>query len=305
MITILTGENSFEIERELQRVIAEFEGAAEMIDGSELELRQLPELLMGATLFASKRLVVIKQLSVNKAIWTALGNYLPQLSDDTHLVLVESKPDKRTKTYKDLQKVATVKELKPWSERDTALAEKWIIQEARQLGYELEVRLAKLLVQRVGVDQWLLFQALQKLAVLEKVTPEIIIDTIDAQPSENVFYLFEAALKGDRRRVAQMLLTLSITEDAYRVFGLLSGQAFQIAALAVSEKSSNEVAKDIGAHPFAVSKLSFYAGALGKQGVRRLIDAFAEADTGMKTSAADPWLLIERALMKVTVLQGN
>ncbi|HET8884307.1 MAG TPA: DNA polymerase III subunit delta [Candidatus Saccharimonadales bacterium] len=302
MITVLAGENSFEIHRALQKIVGGFAGVAETVDGSELELKQLPDLLMGGTLFASNRLVIIKNLSDNKTVWTDFGDWLPRLSDDIDVVLVEAKLDKRTKTYKDLQKNATIQDFPAWSERDNAKAEQWVTQEAAALDCSIDKKCIRLLVARVGVDQWSLYQALQKLAVLDDIRPEIISEVIDANPTENVFELFQAALQGNPTKVKQMIATLSLTEDHYRLFGLLSGQAFQLATLAVSEKSSAEVAKDLGVHPYGLSKVAPAAKQLGKSGAKKVIAAFAEADTGMKTSVAEPWLLIERALIKIAGL---
>lgn len=299
MIKVLTGENSFEIDRELKRVIAGFDGRAEKIDGSELELKQLPDLLMGSSLFAEKRLVIIKNLSENKTVWTHLGEWLERVSDDIQLVFVESKPDKRTKTFKELQKAATLQEFKPWGERDGYAAEAWAIEEAKKQGVALTKPLAHKLIERTGIDQWRVFHALEKLAVLDDVTTEMIEEVVDPNPIENIFQLFETALKGDRSTLAAMLRTVELTEDPYQVFGLLSGQAFQLLALASTDKPSGDVAKEIGAHPFVLSKLSSYAKKRGTSGAKMIIIAFAEADEKMKTSVAEPWLLIEQALMKV------
>ncbi len=302
MITLLTGENSFETERKRREIESLFDGTSEKIDGSELELKQLPDLLMGATLFAPRRLVIMKRLSENKPLWTAFETWIPRVSDDTHLVLIEPKPDKRTRTYKEVQKVADAYDFAPWTERDTVKAEQWVVSEAKTLGFTLDKKSAQTLVARVGADQWQLYRALEKLSVVDAVTPAVIEDVVEANPFENVFNLFEAALRGNAPKVKQMVETLSLTEDAYRLFGLLSGQAFQLAALSVSEKQSAEVAKDLGAHPFALSKLAPHANKFGKSGARKVIAIFAEADAGMKTSAGDPWLLLERALIKVACL---
>jgi len=302
MTTLLIGENSFEIERELRRIEAGFDGRAEKIDGSELELKQIPDLLMGSSLFADKRLVIIKDLSQNKAIWADFGDWLPRVSDDIQLVLVEPKPDKRTKTFKELQKAANVQEFKPWNERDTRVAEEWALKEAKAMGVPLSSSLARKLVERTGIDQWRVFHALEKLAVLDTVSLETIEEVVDANPTENIFLLFETALKGDTGKVHDMLQTLELTQEAYQLFALLSGQAFQLAALAVSDKPSGEVAKDIGAHPFVVSKLSPAAKKLGRPGARKIIAAFAEADKTMKSSAIDPWVAIENALLKISKL---
>ncbi|HMI09294.1 MAG TPA: DNA polymerase III subunit delta [Candidatus Saccharimonadales bacterium] len=299
MITLLVGENNFEVTRAIQKLAADFEGAVEKIDGSELELRQLPDLLAGATLFADKRLVVIKNLSDNKTMWSNFVDFIPRVSDDVHLVIVEPKPDKRTKTYKDLQKVAQVQEFKVWGERDDRVAEEWVVKEAQNLGFELDKKSAAKVVRQIGVDQWQLYRALEKLAMVDSITPAVIEEIIDTNPTENVFHLFDAALKGDSAKVQHMVATLQLTEDPYRLFGLLSGQVFQLVALVLSEKPSGEVAKDIGVHPYALSQLASHAKSLGKAKVKKIVDAFAEADADMKSLGIEPWILLERALLKV------
>lgn len=299
MITVLAGENSFENERALLRIVSDFGGQPERFDGEVLGLKQLPDLLMGVSLFATKRLVVIKNMSVNKSLWNAFEGWIDKVSDDIHLVLIEAKPDKRTKTYKQLQKSATIYESKLWAERDGPKAEWWVAEEARALGITLDKKCAHILVLRVGVDQWMLWQALQKLAVLDQVTPEIIEEIIEPNESENAFGLFESALKGDADKVKRMLAVLEKTEEPYRLFGLLGGQAFQLAILVSTDAPSATVASDIGAHPFVLSKLSPFANKLGKSGAKAVVGTFAEADMAMKTQSHDPWLLIERALLKV------
>lgn len=299
MITVLAGENSFENERELSRVVADFNGEVERFDGEVLELKQLPDLLMGMSLFATKRLVVIKNMSANKSLWNAFENWIEKVSDDIHLVLIDAKLDKRTKTYKLLQKSAVVHESKLWLERDSFRAEQWVIKEARAVGLTLDKKSAHTLVVRVGVDQWALWQALQKLSVLGGVTPEIIEEIIEPNETENAFQLFESALKGDIGKVRRMLTVLEKTEEPYRLFGLLGGQAFQLAILGVSEAPSATVASDLGVHPFVLSKLSPFSKQLGRGAVKTVVAAFTEADHAMKTQGHDPWLLIERALLKV------
>lgn len=299
MVTLLVGENSFENERLLRKLVGSFDGLPEVFDGADLTVAQLPDLLMGTTLFAANRMVVIKNLSDNKAIWSELPLWLERVNDYIHLVLIEAKPDKRTKTFKDLQKKAKVHESKLWSERDRGEAQKWVIDEAKRIGFKLDQESARLLIERVGLDQWLLFQSLEKLAVVDEITPQTIELLIDANPTENIFLLFEAALRGDTLKVRKVLDSLKLVEDAYQLLGLLSGQAVQLAMIAVADKPNDEVAKDLGIHPYVLSKLMPFARKLGRAGTRKTIEIFTEADGAVKTSAIDPWLLIERALTKV------
>ena len=307
MITLLTGDNSYEIERELKGLVAGFDGEPEKFDGAGLELRQLPDLLSGQSLFTEKRLVIVRELSANKPLWEALPDLLERMSDDTHLVLIEGSPDKRTKTYKALQKIAEVKESQLWGDRDSASAQRWLVDEAKRMDVQLDAAAARELLRRSYVispkgqpviDQWQAKHALEKVAVFKEVTVETVQKYIDDQPLNTVFSIFEMALRGEESKLQSLLKDVEPREDPFRVFGLLSGQVFQLAALSVSDASSAETAKAIGSHPFAVSKLAQYAKKLDKREVREIVTAFAEADEDMKLSKAEPWVLIERALLK-------
>lgn len=298
MITVLTGENSFELKRALDVIVRDFDGAAEKIDGTDVDLNRLADLFAGATLFADKRLVIIKELSDNKPIWEVLPYWFGRVGDETHLVLVEPKLDKRTKTYKDIKKLAEVREFALWADKDTFAAENWVVQEAKRQGVVLDKKIARALIARIGVDQWQLFRAIEKLAVLDEVTIDTVERHVEPSPQENVFNLLDAALRGDTKRVVGMLAILQHTQDPFMTFGLLSGQVFQLAALVVSEKSSTQIAGDIGAHPYALGKLAQYAKKLSRDNMRKIVSIFASADTKMKSTSTDPWLLIEEALIK-------
>jgi DNA polymerase III delta subunit len=86
------------------------------------------------------------------------------------------------------------------------------------------------------------------------------------------------------------------------VFGLLCSQAFQLAALAAADKPGSEVARDIGAHPFALQKLAPHVKRLGRGGTRRVIESFAQADDRLKSGPADPWVLIDQALARIAAI---
>jgi len=301
MITLLIGENSFEIEQAINNIASSFDGNVEKIDGSNLQLNQLPDILMGVSLFATARVVVIRGLSQNKLIWPMFGSWLDKISDDIHLVLIEPKPDKRTTTFKVLKKIATIRELQPFSDYDTIGVEKWTTLESKKMGLKMDNKCIQLLVNRVGFDQWQLFHALQKLALIDEISVEKIKEIIDLNPSESVFSLLETTLNGDRLELKRTLRLMEQSEDIYRLFALLSTQVFQLAVVAKAERSDN-VAKDFGIHPYVVSKLLPLAKQVGDRNVAKIIDIFVTADGDMKISKADPWILVENALLKLTTL---
>lgn len=297
MITWLVGENSFEIREALKGIERDFSGTIERVDGVELNLAQLPDLFMGVSLFATERLVVIANISQNSALWEKLPEWLPRISDDTHVVFVDAKPDKRTTSYKALKAAAILKEFPLWSERDSAKAEQWVSARAQVLGIAIDKQTIVHLVRRIGLDQWQLAQALDVLSLLEKITPEIVDETIPPNLHENIFQLFETALEGKSEQVAEKLKTLALHEDPYAFFALLSSQVMTLAAVTYADDTTDP-SKDFAIHPFVASKLARHGKKLGKQKVGHILEDFAKTDADMKRSKAEPWLLIERVLLQ-------
>lgn len=298
MITLLTGDNTFEIEKTLDGLVTQFNGDIEKFDGETLRLNQLPDIVMGGNLFAQNRMIIIRGLSDNKTVWSLLSEWLERLSDDTSLILVEPKLDKRTAIYKILQKIANVHEFTAWNARDNLVAEKWLIAEAKRQNLDFDKKSAQLLISMIGLDQWQLFHAIEKLAILGNASPETIHEVIDANPQNNAFNLLEIATRGDNKVLRAKIDSLKLTEDSYRFFGLLVSQVLQLANIINAEKGNNP-SRDFGIHPFVVSKMSPLAKKLGREKVAKIIDIFTEADINLKTSATEPWLIIENALFKL------
>ena len=297
MITWLVGDNSFEIREALKAIEAKFDGVAERVDGTELSLAQLPDLLMGVSLFATERLVVISDISQNSALWEKLPDWLPRIGDDIHVVFIDTKPDKRTTSYKALKAAADLQEFPGWTDRDYTKAEQWVTERAAKEGLKLDRKLVGHLVRRVGLDQWQLAHAIDMLSLLDAVDEATIGDVIPPNLSENIFQLFETALEGKPKEVAAMLDTLTLQEDPYALFALLTSQALTLAAVTYAGESDNP-AKDFAIHPFVASKLTKHGKKLGKERVGQIVERLAQTDADMKRSKAEPWLLIERLLLE-------
>ncbi len=295
MIHLLTGENTFETERRLAEIVAGFEGDVERVDGEALQLEQLPDLLSGATLFSSKRLVVIKNVGRNRSLWTTLGEWCEKgVGND--LVLVEPRPDKRTKTYKWLEKNAEVtvfKELQPFE------AVRWV--QANFQGLSLERDVAEFLVDYVGVDQWRLDGELSKLILTGKsVTRELIQEIVEPTPQATSFELLDAAFRGQALEMERLFRTVSREEDPYMFFGLLAGQVYALALMKTGKgKSAQDIAKATGVHPYVLTKVGGLAAMTSETSLRQLVDRLAELDANMKSRSVDPWTQIQVFLLSL------
>lgn len=304
MIRLLCGDNDFELTRRVRQLMRQFEGQAERYDGADVASEQLADIFAGQTLFSVKRLIVLDTPSASSELWQNIPFWTERLSGDTELVLVELKPDKRTAAYKWLKKQATIEEFRPMTERDTGKLLTWLEAYASARKVSLTTAQARRLLTRGGADQWALAQAVDKLSLAGEVTDVWIDDVIEQTPAESVFALFETALYGDTKRLAEIVHDLRKTEDPYRVFGLVNSQLIQLITLVYGEGDVSKVAADTGAKSsYPLQKLAPYAGRINKSQARILLDIFASADTRLKSSDADPWLVLENALVRTISTQ--
>lgn len=303
MIELLTGENDFELTKKVAQLKADFDGQAERYDAADLTPEKQADIFAGQTLFAIKRMVLIDTPSANQELWQNLPTWAERLSDDTQLILVEAKPDKRTSTYKWLRKNANVLEFALLDERDMNGITKWVETYAKQSNIELTTHQARRLVGRAGANQWALAHAIDKLGLLPTITDDWIDDILEPRTLESVFALFETALNGDTERLSDMLEGLRRTEEPYRVFGLIISQALQLTALIYGEGNVSRVVADTGAkssYPF--QKLAPYAARLNKHQAGKLIRLLADGDKRLKSSDADPWMVLESSLVQIASL---
>lgn len=305
MTYILYGNNTYEIDRALRALLAGLskkypDVTAERLDASDVEPSSLPDILQGTNLFNERRIVVLRSLSGNKALWSALETYVDKVADTTELIIVDSGLDKRTKTFKAFQKSAQMHEYTEFAPRSSGVLQKWIGEEAARQGIELPRASVDLLIERVGYEQWSLANAIAKLALVGDGSPERIRDLIEPSPSANAFELFEHALRGDTQKVRAMVDDLRLTNDPHALVGLLGSQCFQLALVAHSDRTPVELGKLIGSSPYPLQKLNPVVRKLTKAQVKFTVDAITECDRDLKRSVAPPWTLITRALLKIS-----
>ena len=106
MIKIFTGDDRVKANQEVKR---ELDDNYEVIEGQDLTPEDLPSVMKGASLFVDERKILIRDLSINKAVFDLLPDYL----DTPHkVILLELKLDKRSSTYKALKDKIDIREFK-------------------------------------------------------------------------------------------------------------------------------------------------------------------------------------------------
>lgn len=297
MITFIYGENQFRIKNEIDRITREFNNPTntERFDEDSINEAKLADALTGLSLFASEKLVILKNISANTTLWNYLDKFLDAVGESIHLVVVESHPDKRTKTFKHLVKLAQVVEAKHISQ-DEAI--EWLMKSRK----ELDRRLALRIVERIGTDQLQLQYVLDKLVLFKKVTEKNIDDVIEPTTEASIFELIDAVMKGDVPLVDTLVRYMKRSQDAYQVFGLLTSQVFYLATIYESPTNTHDIARDLGVHPYPLQKLSAFSRKLNKKRITLLVENLTSIDDRLKRSGSDQWTIVETGLLRLSQL---
>jgi DNA polymerase III subunit delta len=300
VIIALTGTNEFLIKQTLDRLVADFTAkfgahSIERVGGEALEVSQLASLLQGGSLFAAQRLVVLRDAAANRPLWDALADWLARVPAETTLVIIDPAPDKRTRTYKELTKHGDLRVLQ---ELSVAELSRWLQSLVREAGSALDPATANYLVQRVGTDQWFLWQEMQKLlSRSEPIDKTLINELTEASPQASAFDVLDAALNRKLQIALDQLKILAVSEDPYKFFGLLVSQIYALAVvMSAGNLTPDVIAKDAGLHPFVVRKTQALARGMGRAELQLLIEQVARTDMQFKTTGADPWTLLEQLL---------
>ena len=311
MIYLILGNNTYLAEQEIAKLEKQLGLIRERLDVATLDLNRLADIVRGGSLFAEKRLVICSGLSEQKVVWDKLAEWAGNMTDDTTLVLVESKLDRRTKPYKTLIKQATVITADRWREKDQRLAEEWLRKLARDRNVGLSPAQVTDMVARARVpvdnenyleiDQFILARALGALSALDIVTNEAIETVLPPTMHDTVFDLLAFATERRTDRLLILLSELRLNDEPHRVFALIATQWSQLAALSLGDGSSATLAGELGIHPFVAGKLRDLAREFTRQQLRDLTHLAADIDVGMKRSQFDPWDGIERLLIGIAM----
>lgn len=304
MIYLVLGQDVFKQRQAVDEIIRTSGLQPEKFDGAELTENQLADTVAGVTLFSTERLVIVRDLSENKALWDKLAEWLGRVSSDTTLVLIEVKPDKRTKAYKAIAKAAKIITVDPWTDRQAGEAAKWLSDFAKQNGAKLSSEQVQKIIKRAcmqgdrpgayTIDQQVLANAILALSALENVDDEAISAVLPESTVDNVFELLDTAMGGDPVRTQQLMHNLQTTADPYMTLGFVMSQWSQLVALKVSGEQPDALAARIGVSAFVLKKLHRHASGLRLARVKQLTDLLARLDVQSKTTGANPWNLLAR-----------
>lgn len=292
MIIVLSGPNSYLLQQDLSKLVQKFlddhgDLALERIDCQEAELPRIEEAITSLPFLASRKMVVLRSPSANKLFVEKAEHLLAALNDTTDLVIVEPKLDKRSAYFKFLKKATDYRE---FIEPDVNGSAAWLIRCAKEQGGTVSSNDARFLVERVGVNQQLLANELNKLILYDsKVTRESITLLTDQTPQSTIFQLLEAAFAGNAKRTLNLYQEQRLLKvEAPQIVAMLAWQLHIIAIVkAAGNRSPNDIAKEAKLSPFVVQKSASIAHKLSLAELKDLIDRLLDIDIKSKRTNLD------------------
>jgi DNA polymerase-3 subunit delta len=280
------------LQQELRRIIDGFvaehtDMALEQIDGEDAEFDRMREALQSLPFLASKKLVVLRNPGANKQFMESAESLLTDLSEVTDVVIVESKPDKRTAYYKFLKKHTDLKE---FNELDTPQLSKWLVTATKEAGGTLSSGDANYLVNRVGNNQLMLQNELQKLLNYDKKITRDSIDLLSERtPQSTTFDLLDAALKGDKAYALQLYTEQrSMKVEPQQIIALLGWQLHALALVKTAgERDAGQIASEAKLNPFVVRKTQTLARNMSLSTVKELVHNVRVLDERLKSESID------------------
>lgn len=289
MIIAFIGDNAFAREKAAKEFVDGFIGAhgSHSVDrfiATDIELNTLSGAVTTTPFLSQRRLIIVRDISANKTITDHFEDILQQTADTSDLIIIESRIDGRSKYLQILRKMTDCRE---FAQLDTSELSAWITAQTSQLGGTIAQRDAQYLVERVGNNQQLVSQEIDKLLLY---TPNITRDSIDKlteyTPQSSIFAMLESAFAGDIK--SAMSLYQEQREQGMEPQAILGMIAWQLHILALvktgHDKDPAEIASAAKLNPFVVRKSLAVTRRLSFTDLSNLLELATTTDYKLKTS---------------------
>lgn len=304
MLMVLTGDNGFALQSELDKLVNAYETVhgdlgLERIDAETADLGRILEAVTGQPLLASRKMVVLRGLGANKDAAERIEQLFGDVPETTDVIIVEPKFDKRLNLYKFLKKQADFRE---FPELDAAGLSRWLTAEAKDRGGSLSMGDARYLAERTGAGQQLLANELEKLLLYDPRISRATIDLLtEATPQSTIFQLLEAAFAGDQRRALRLYAEQRAQNvEPPQIVAMLAWQLHVLATVKTAgERPPDTIAKEAKLNPFVVKKSLAIARDLSLTELKGLIGDLLKIDIRIKRTSTDPDEALKLYLLKL------
>lgn len=253
--------------------------------------------------FAERRVIEIIDSGWFSSSNAQMAEYLAHVPESTIFIFVESKVDKRTKTYKAIRKNGYDTEMKLPDERQLML---WIGGRLKKEGKSMARDAWTEFYQRTGFAMDNMDQEFDKLLMYCADKDRITKDDVEAvcirQMTDQVFDMINAIARQDTKAVlAYYHDMLAMKEPPIRILVLIERQFERM--LAIRNMSSEhmpdrEIARQLGVRDFVIGKDLRLARNFSTARMKRLLYEAADLEKRIKTGRMDGNMGVELLMLR-------
>lgn len=291
-LVTITGSNLYACNQKLQAIKAEFiknygDFGIEQIDCRDAEFSHIKEAALSPGLLSSEKLLILENASTNKDLASGIEeliNYVPQ---QIQIIIFDPSIDKRTTFYKLLKKQG---EFNDYSELDKPGLINWILDYVKANDGKIDRNLAGYFVDRVGSDQLLIKNEIDKLLLYNSdISRESIELLTVASPQSTIFDLVDAAFAGDIKRANRLYdEQRALKVEPQNIIAMITWQLHVLGLVKTAgSKTSTEIAKEAKISPFVIGKAQQIAKKMTFAKLKSLVSDLAKLDYSSKTKTLD------------------
>ncbi len=224
---------------------------------------------------------------------------MSDIPETTEVILIESKLDKRQSYYKYLKKETDFCE---FPELDLNGLANWLVHEAKQQKGEISSSDARYLAERVGLNQQMLGNELEKLILYNpKVTRQTIDLLTDATPQSTIFQLLDAAFAGNTKQALHLYQEQrAMKVEPVQIVAMISWQLNVLAIVkAAGDRPSQTIAKEAKINPYVVTKSQGIARKISLAELKTLVKDLLDIDTKSKSTNLDTDEALQHYILKL------
>ncbi len=305
MIITLTGSSSFGLGNESRRLVDDFvkqhgDLALERVDGQEADFARINEALTALPFLSARKMVVLRQPGGNKQFTEKFEQIFDEVPESTDVIIIEPKLDKRLSYYKFLKKNTDYREL---NELDQPGLARWLVDTANQQDGKLSPADARYLVERVGANQQLLANELEKLLLYNPAISRQTIDLMtEPTPQSTIFQLLETAFAGNNKRMLELYAEQrALKVEPPQIIAMLAWQLHVLAIIKTAGgRTADQIAKEARINPFVVRKSQAIARQLTLAQLKKLVRDLLKIDVASKSTNLDVDDALQHYLLALT-----
>lgn len=238
-----------------------------------------------------KRLVILENLppaignKIDEKKANALLRFITDIPETTVLLFIEAKPDKRTKFFKQVSKIAEVEEFKCLEEDDL---QAWVLNEIAKREGKILPAASLYLTKKTGANLWMLHNEINKLIAYTNGKPisENDIDKLVSSVYDiNIFKLTDyIGSKQGYRAIDALHKLVDSGNNSFQIYNMIVRQ-FRIflQLIDLQNKPPKEIASILKLHPFVVQSSLKQLSRFKKTELIEIYDQLLKIDIKLKT----------------------